>query len=82
MCAMYLGADHGEGLTLRGVDLAGHDAAARLVLRQLQLSQPTARPAAQKTNVVCHLHAPRDVFVVPLPLVIASQGVHDPCKPF
>lgn len=26
-----LGADHGEGLALRGVDLAGHDAAAGLV---------------------------------------------------
>ena len=58
----HLGADHGEGLTLRGVDLAGHDAAARLILWQLQLSQPTARPAAQEADVIRHLRTPIDAF--------------------
>lgn len=32
-----LSGDHGEGLALSGVDLARHDAAAGLILRQVQL---------------------------------------------
>lgn len=54
MCA-HLSADHGEGFALGGIDLAGHDAAAWLVLGQLQLTQPAARPAPQKPDVVRHL---------------------------
>ena len=34
---VYLSADHGQSLALRGVDLAWHDAGARLVLGQVQL---------------------------------------------
>lgn len=53
-----LSADHGKGLALRGVDFAGHDAAAGLILGQGQLPQATPRPTAQKANVICDLRAP------------------------
>ena len=36
-----LSRDHGDSLALCWVNLAGHDAATRLVLRQRQLSQTT-----------------------------------------
>ena len=55
--APHLGADHGEGLALGGVDLAGHDAAAGLVLGQLELPQAAPRPAAQEADVVAYLRA-------------------------
>mmetsp|Transcript_29221 Transcript_29221/g.74970 ORF Transcript_29221/g.74970 Transcript_29221/m.74970 type:complete len:415 (-) Transcript_29221:64-1308(-) len=56
MVANHLAADHGERLALRGVDLAGHDAAARLVLRQAQLAQAAARATAQEPDVIGDLH--------------------------
>ena len=48
----HLGAHHGQRLDLRRVDLARHDRAARLVLRQLQFAQPGARAAAHQADVV------------------------------
>mmetsp|Transcript_14097 Transcript_14097/g.42519 ORF Transcript_14097/g.42519 Transcript_14097/m.42519 type:complete len:557 (-) Transcript_14097:154-1824(-) len=54
--AHHLGGHHGEGLALGGVDLAGHDAAAGLVLRQQQLPQPAPRPAAEEADVIGDFH--------------------------
>ena len=45
-------ADHGEGLALCGVDLAGHDGGARLVLGQLQLTKTAAGTGAEETDVL------------------------------
>ena len=50
-----LRADHGDGLALRRVDLAGHDAAARFVGGQGQFAESAPRSAAQKANVVGNL---------------------------
>ena len=50
-----LGADHGEGLALGGVDLAGHDAATRLVLRQVELTETATRAAAEVTDILGNL---------------------------
>lgn len=50
-----LGADHGQGLALRGVDLAGHDAAAGLVLGESQLAEAAAGAAAQVADVLGNL---------------------------
>jgi hypothetical protein len=47
-----LGAEHGEGLALGGVDLAGHDGAAGLVLGELELSKTTAGTGAEETDVL------------------------------
>lgn len=52
----YLGGDHGDCLTLRGVDLARHDAATGLILREAQFAEPTARTRAKETNIVGNLH--------------------------
>ena len=54
--AEHARADHGERLALRGVDLARHDRAARLVLRQPQLAQTGARPGTEPADVVGDLH--------------------------
>ena len=51
-----LSAQHGHGLALRRVDLAGHDGRARLVFRDGDLAQPAARPAGQPTHIVGNLH--------------------------
>jgi hypothetical protein len=50
-------AHHRERLGLRGVDLARHDRAARLVGRQGELPDPAARPAREQTDVVGDLQA-------------------------
>lgn len=47
-----LGANHGEGLTLRGVDFAGHDATAGLILGQSELAETATRTAAEVANVL------------------------------
>jgi hypothetical protein len=47
-----LGAEHGQGLALGGVDLAGHDGAAGLVLGELELSKTAAGTGAEETNVL------------------------------
>ncbi len=51
-----LGTDHGHGLTLRGVDLSGHDTAARLVLGELQLAQAAPGARAEVPNIVGDFH--------------------------
>ena len=51
-----LRSDHSHCLTLCGVDLAGHDTAAGLVLRELQLAKTTPWARAQVPNVVGDLH--------------------------
>ena len=48
----HLGADHGQRLDLRRIDLARHDRAAGLVGRQPQFAQPGAWPAAHQADVV------------------------------
>jgi hypothetical protein len=53
---MTWAAGHGQRLALRRVDLARHDRAARLVLRQLQLTQPATRARRQPAHVVGDLH--------------------------
>eukprot|EP00053_Salpingoeca_punica_P014059 m.127581 g.127581 ORF g.127581 m.127581 type:complete len:519 (+) comp16367_c6_seq3:176-1732(+) len=50
-----LHADHGEGLALRRVDLAGHDGGAGLVLGQRQLAEAGARAGAEEPDVVGNL---------------------------
>lgn len=50
-----LGAEHGQGLALRGVDLAGHDGAAGLVLGELELGETAAGTGAEETDVLCDL---------------------------
>lgn len=50
-----LGADHGERLALRGVDLSGHDAAAGLVLGQDQLAETASGTAAEVSDVLGNL---------------------------
>ena len=47
-----LGAEHGEGLALGGVDLAGHDGATGLVLGELELSKTAAGTGAEETDVL------------------------------
>lgn len=50
-----LGANHGQGLALSGVDLAGHDGRARLVLGQVELTETTSGTAAKVANVLGNL---------------------------
>lgn len=50
--AHNLGADHGKGLALRGVDLARHDRRTGLVLRQNQLSKTAARSRSEVTDIL------------------------------
>lgn len=47
-----LGADHGQGLALGGVDLARHDAAAGLVLGQVQLTKTATGTAAEVSDIL------------------------------
>jgi hypothetical protein len=47
-----LGAEHGQGLALGGVDLAGHDGAAGLVLGELELGKTAAGTGAEETDVL------------------------------
>ena len=54
--AHHLGGHHGERLGLRGVHLAGHDAGAGLVVRDHDLTDAAARPAAEHADVVADLH--------------------------
>lgn len=56
LVAHHLGGEHGEGLALRRIHLAGHDGATRLVLRQRQLAQAATWSGAQETNIVGDLH--------------------------
>ncbi len=51
-----LGGDHGEGLALRGVDLAGHDGGTRLVIGDMDLADAAARTGAEHPNVVGNFH--------------------------
>ena len=51
-----LGSYHGQGLALCRVDLARHDRATGLVLRQGQLAQTTTRAGTEVPNVVRDLH--------------------------
>ena len=50
--ADHLGADHRQRLALGRIDLARHDRAAGLVLRQRQLAKARARPGAEQAHVV------------------------------
>ena len=52
---MHLCADHGESFALGRIDLARHDAAARLVFGQLELTQPTPGARPQEADVVRNL---------------------------
>lgn len=47
-----LGAEHGQGLALSRVDLAGHDGAAGLVLGELELGETAAGAGAEETDVL------------------------------
>ena len=51
-----LGGDHRDRLALCGVNFAGHDAAAWLVFREIQLAEPAARTGAKETDIVSNLH--------------------------
>src|SRR5216684_7746386 len=54
--AHHLDGDHGHGLGLRGIDLAGHDARAGLVFRKRELAEAAARAGGQPANVVGDFH--------------------------
>lgn len=56
LVAHDLRCNHGQSLALCGVDLARHDAATRLVLREAELTKATARAGTEVTNVVGDLH--------------------------
>ena len=56
MVADDLGSHHGHSLALRGVDLSGHDTASWLILGKAQLTQATAGPGSEVSNIVCNLH--------------------------
>ena len=51
-----LSGNHSQRLALRGVDLSGHDTASWLILGQAQLTQATAGPGSEVSNIVCNLH--------------------------
>lgn len=61
--AHHLSADHGQSLTLRRVDLSGHNTGAGLVLRQVQLSQTTSRTAAEVADILRNLGERRSYSV-------------------
>lgn len=50
-----LSADHGEGLALGGVDLAGHDGRTGLVLREVELAETATGAAAEVADVLSNL---------------------------
>ena len=54
--AHHLHRNHGHGFALGGVDLAGHDRGAGLVLGNVNLAQTVARAARQPAHVVGDLH--------------------------
>lgn len=51
-----MSADHGHGLALSRVDLAGHDGRARLVLGQRQFTETAAGTRAKESDIVGDLH--------------------------
>lgn len=53
--AHNLGTDHSQSLTLRGVNFSRHDAAARLVFGQVELTKATARATAEVSNILSDL---------------------------
>lgn len=53
--AHNLGADHGQSLALGRVNLARHDTATRLVLREAELAETAARAAAEVTDILSDL---------------------------
>jgi hypothetical protein len=55
MVADDLGGDHGQHLCLGRIDLARHDRASRLILRQLQFADPRARARSKQPEVVADL---------------------------
>src|SRR5712671_7642855 len=54
-----LRAQHGKSFGLRRIDLARHDGAARLVLRNTELTEPGARAGSEEPDVVCELERGR-----------------------
>jgi hypothetical protein len=50
-----LATEHGQRLTLGGVDLAGHDGRTGLVLGELELAETAARTRAEETDVLSNL---------------------------
>ena len=48
--------DHGDGLALRGIDLAGHDGGAGLILRQGELAETATGARGQPPEIVGDLH--------------------------
>ena len=55
MVAHHLGGDHCQHLGLGRVDLARHDRASRLILRQLQFAETAARTRTEQADVVADL---------------------------
>jgi hypothetical protein len=55
LVAEHLTADHGHGLALRRVDLAGHDRRARLVFGQDKFAEAGTGPRAEQADIVCDL---------------------------
>ena len=51
-----LSADHSDGFALGGVDLSGHDGAARLVFGKAELTETAARSRSQESNIVGNFH--------------------------
>lgn len=51
-----LRSNHSQSLALGRVDLSRHDTATRLILRQVELTQPTPRAGSEVPNVVRDLH--------------------------
>lgn len=54
--SLHLGTDHRHGFALGRIYFAGHDAATRLILRQLQFSKPAPRTTPQKADIISNLH--------------------------
>ena len=48
----HLGADHGKGFALGGIDLAGHDRTAGLIGGKPQFAETGPRPAAEQAHVI------------------------------
>ena len=81
-----LGGNHCDRLALCGIDFAGHDAAARLVFREIQLAEPATRTGAKETDIIGNLHqgASNDVesTVSFDEGIMASKGLKLPqCQP-
>ena len=77
--AHHLHRDHGHGLALGGVDLAGHDGGAGLVFGDEDFAQTVAGAGGQPAHVVGDLHQVRrqrlERAVRKDDLVLAGQGV-------